>query len=106
MHVPGRAWGFADGGLLDLGIIRDTTLSQVNQFQTFYESRESGRAVHPDQPLDHVAVLLRRRLPGRHRRSASANRKARKDTAALLGRGDVGGVSRLVLGRETHPKSA
>jgi hypothetical protein len=38
---PEGAWLFLDGGQLDLGIIRDSTLSATNKFQTFFESWEA-----------------------------------------------------------------
>lgn len=38
---PEGAFAFADGGQLDLGILRDTTVSATNKFQTFYESWEA-----------------------------------------------------------------
>lgn len=38
---PDGAFLFLDGGQLDLGILRDTTVSATNKFQTFFESWEA-----------------------------------------------------------------
>lgn len=44
---PEGTWAFLDGGGLDLGIIRDSVLSQNNKFQTFYEVWEAVAQLAP-----------------------------------------------------------
>jgi hypothetical protein len=38
---PEGTWAFLDGGTLDLGIVRDSTLNAQNRFQTFLEVWET-----------------------------------------------------------------
>lgn len=38
---PSGTWLYLDGGTLDLGVVRDSTLNASNQFQTFYEAWEA-----------------------------------------------------------------
>lgn len=44
---PDGAWLFVDGGSLDLGIVRDSTLNASNQFQVFAETFENAALVGP-----------------------------------------------------------
>lgn len=44
---PTGSWLFLDGGMLDLGIVRDSTLNSTNDFQLFAESFE-GTHFHGD----------------------------------------------------------
>lgn len=51
---PEGAWVFGDGGMLDLGILRDSVVSATNRFQTFLESWE---CVIPVVPVSYCATL-------------------------------------------------
>jgi hypothetical protein len=44
IYPPG-AWLHLDGGTIDLGIIRDSTLTATNDFMTFFESMEAAALV-------------------------------------------------------------
>ncbi len=44
---PTGTWAFLDGGTLDLGIVRDSTLNQSNRFQTFFEQWECVAQLAP-----------------------------------------------------------
>lgn len=44
---PEGTWLFLDGGQLDLGIVRDSTLNATNKFQTFFESWEAVARIAP-----------------------------------------------------------
>jgi hypothetical protein len=42
---PKASWLFLDGGVLDLGIVRDSTLNSTNDFQIFMETFEAAAFV-------------------------------------------------------------
>jgi hypothetical protein len=45
---PEGTWVFMDGGELDLGVVRDSTLNKTNAYETFFESFENVRKMFPD----------------------------------------------------------
>lgn len=45
--APG-SFGFVDGGTLDLGVVRDSTLTVANKFWWFMESFEAVAAIGPE----------------------------------------------------------
>jgi hypothetical protein len=48
---------FADGGVIDLGIIRDSTLNAQNRLQTFYESWEMAARIGGYQAMRVMSSL-------------------------------------------------
>lgn len=45
---PEGTWIFLDGGRLDLGVVRDSTLNATNDFQVFYETFEGAAKIGPE----------------------------------------------------------